>query len=78
MSTRTKLIKAWLGIFALEEELQNITLACCLASIIRRHYYEIKQAFEKFGPMGWLLGDVASPGCPIRPRRSSSSRSSSR
>lgn len=52
MSTREKLIKARLGMLALAEELQNISLACKRAGISRSHFYEIKQAFEKFGPEG--------------------------
>ncbi len=52
MSTREKLIKARLGMLALAEELQNIRLACKRAGISRSHFYEIKQAFEKFGRDG--------------------------
>jgi ACT domain-containing protein len=52
MSTREKLIKARLGMLALAEELQNISLACRRAGISRSHYYEIKEAFEKYGAEG--------------------------
>jgi len=52
MSTREKLIKARLGMLALAEELQNISLACRRAGVSRSHYYEIKEAFEKWGPEG--------------------------
>jgi hypothetical protein len=49
MSTREKLIKARLGMLVLAEQLNNVSLACKRASISRSHYYEIKEAFEKFG-----------------------------
>ena len=52
MSTREKLIKARLGMLALAEELQNISLACRKAGISRSHFYEIKEAFEKWGAEG--------------------------
>jgi len=48
MSTREKLIKARLGMLALAEELQNISWACRRAGISRSHFYEIKEAFEKW------------------------------
>jgi hypothetical protein len=49
MSTREKLIKARLGMLALAEELQNISLVCRKAGISRSHFYEIKEAYEKWG-----------------------------
>jgi hypothetical protein len=52
MSTREKLIKARLGMLALAEELQNISLACKRAGISRSHFYEIKDAFERYGAEG--------------------------
>ena len=52
MSTREKLIKARLGMLALAEELHNISLACKRAGISRSHFYEIKEAFEKYGADG--------------------------
>lgn len=52
MNTDQKLIKARLGMLALAEELQNISLACKRAGISRSHYYDIKEAFEKFGAEG--------------------------
>src|SRR5579871_2139074 len=52
MSTREKLIKARLGMLALAEELQNISWACRRAGISRSHFYEIKEAFEKWGAEG--------------------------
>jgi hypothetical protein len=55
MSTREKLIKARLGMLALAEELQNISWACRHAGISRSHFYEIKEAFEKWGAEG-LVG----------------------
>ncbi len=47
---------------ALAEELQNISVACKRAGISRSHYYEIKQAFEKFGAEG------LAPAARRRPR----------
>lgn len=52
MSTREKLIKARLSMLALAEQLKNVSLACQRAGISRTHYYEIKQAFEKYGAEG--------------------------
>ncbi len=43
---------ARLGMLALAEELQNISLACRRAGISRSHFYEIKEAFEKYGREG--------------------------
>lgn len=62
MSTREKLIKARLGMLALAEELQNISLACKRAGISRSHFYEIKDAFERFGAEG------LAPAARRRPR----------
>lgn len=63
MSPREKLIKARLGMLGLAEELQNISLACKRAGISRSHFYEIKEAFEKYGPEG------LAPRERRRPRR---------
>jgi hypothetical protein len=52
MDTREKLIKARLGLLALAEQLQNVRQACKAAGISRSHYYEIKQAYEKYGAEG--------------------------
>ena len=52
MDTREKLIKARLGLLALAEQLQNVRQACKAAGISRSHYYEIQQAYEKYGPEG--------------------------
>ena len=52
MSTREKLIKARLGMLALAEELQNISLVCRKPGISRSHFYEIKEAYEKWGAEG--------------------------
>jgi transposase len=62
MSTREKLIKARLGMLALAEQLNNVSLACKRARISRSHYYEIKEAFEKFG------ADGLAPQTKRRPR----------
>jgi DNA-binding phage protein len=55
MSTREKLIKARLGMLALAEELQNISLVCRKAGISRSHFYEIKEAYEKWGAEAVLV-----------------------
>src|SRR2546422_123364 len=52
MSTREKLIQARISMLALADELQNISRACKVAGISRSHFYEIKEAFEKFGREG--------------------------
>lgn len=64
MSTREKLIKARLGMLALAEELQNIKLACKRAGISRSHFYEIKEAFEKFGRDGLVAPERRKPRMP--------------
>jgi hypothetical protein len=61
MSTREKLIKARLGMLALVEELQNISLACKRAGISRSHYYEIKDAFERYGAAGLAPAERRKP-----------------
>ena len=62
MSTKEKLIKARVGMLALAEELKNISLACKRAGISRSHFYEIKEAFERYGP------DGLAPATRRRPR----------
>ena len=52
MSTREQLIKARIGMLALAETLQNVSKACKHAGISRSHYYEIKEAYEKYGSEG--------------------------
>ena len=52
MSTREKLIKARLEMLGLAEQLNNVSLAWKRASISRSHYYELREAFEKFGADG--------------------------
>ena len=52
MSTREKLIKARLGLLAMAQELDNVRLACKRAGISRSHFYEIKEAYEKYGAEG--------------------------
>jgi len=64
MSTRDQLIKARLGMLALAEELQNISLACKRAVISRIHFYEIKAAYEKFGSEGLAPGPRRRPRMP--------------
>lgn len=49
MNTKEKLVKALLGMLALAEQLQNISVACERAGISCSHYYDIKKAFETFG-----------------------------
>jgi transposase len=64
VSTREKLIKARMGMLALAEELQNISLACKRAGISRSHFYEIKDAFEKYGPEGLAPETKRRPRMP--------------
>src|SRR5437879_13057304 len=64
MSTREKLIKARLGMLALAEELQNISLACRRAGISRSHFYEIKEASEKCGREGLAPQSRRRPRMP--------------
>ncbi len=64
MSTREKLIKARLGMLALAGELQNISLACRRAGISRSHFYEIKEAFEKWGAEGLAPQPRRQPRMP--------------
>jgi transposase InsO family protein len=64
MSTRQQLIKARLGMLALAEELQNISAACKKAGISRSHYYEIKEAFEKYGAEGLAPRERSRPRMP--------------
>ena len=52
MSTREKLIQARISMLALADELQNISRACKVAGISRTHFYEIKEAFERYGREG--------------------------
>ena len=64
MSTREKLIKARLGMLALAEELQNISLVCRRAGISRSHFYEIKEAYEKWGAEGLAPQPRRKPRMP--------------
>jgi hypothetical protein len=64
MSDRQKLIKARMGMLALAEELNNISAACRRAGISRSHYYEIKDAFEKFGAGGLAPQPRRKPRMP--------------
>jgi transposase len=64
MSTREKLIKARLGMLALAEELQNISLVCRKAGISRSHFYEIKEAYEKWGAEGLAPQPRRKPRMP--------------
>ncbi len=64
MSTRDKLIRARVGMLALAEELENISLACRRAGISRSHYYEIKEAFEKYGAEGLAPRERRRPRMP--------------
>lgn len=64
MSTREKLIKARLGLLALAEELQNVRLACKRAGISRSHFYEIRNAYEKYGAEGLAPKQRRKPRMP--------------
>ncbi len=52
MTAREQLIRARVGMLALADQLQNISVACKRAGISRSHFYEIKAAFEKYGRDG--------------------------
>ena len=62
MSTREKLIQARISMLALADELQSISRACKVAGISRSHFYDIKDAFEKYGR------DGLAPQARRRPR----------
>lgn len=64
MNTREKLIKARMGMLALAEQLNNVRAACRRAGISRSHYYEIKEAFEKFGAEGLAPQSRRKPRMP--------------
>jgi len=64
MSTTEKLIKARMGMLALAEQLNNVSAACRRAGISRSHYYEIKEAFEKFGSEGLAPQTRRKPRMP--------------
>jgi len=64
MCTTEKLIKARMGMLALAEQLNNVSAACRRAGISRSHYYEIKEAFEKFGAEGLARRQRRRPQMP--------------
>lgn len=64
MSTREQLIKARMGLLALAEQLQNVRLACKRAGISRSHYYEIKEAYERYGAEGLAPSQRRRPRMP--------------
>ena len=64
MNSREQLIKARLGLLQLAEELDNVKLACKRAGISRSHFYEIKEAFEKFGRNGLAPQTKRRPRMP--------------
>ena len=64
MSTTEKLIKARMGMLALAEQLNNVSAACRRAGISRSHYYDIKEAFEKFGAEGLAPQTRRKPRMP--------------
>ena len=64
MSTTEKLIKARMGMLALAEQLNNVSAACRRAGISRSHYYDIKEAFEKFGAEGLAPQPRRKPRMP--------------
>ncbi|HOQ47648.1 MAG TPA: hypothetical protein PLA43_19850 [Bryobacteraceae bacterium] len=76
MSTREQLIKARLGLLQLAEELDNVKLPCKRAGISRSHFYEIKEAFKKFGREGLAPQPKRRPRMPNQTRPRSSNRSS--
>ena len=64
MSTREKPIKGRLGMLALAEGLQNISLVCRREGISRSHFYEIKEAYKKCGAEGPALQPRRKPRMP--------------
>src|SRR5690348_17396964 len=64
MSTTEKLIKARMGMLAVDEQLNNVSAACRRAGSSRSHYYEIKEAFEKFGSEGLAAQTRRKPRMP--------------
>jgi transposase InsO family protein len=64
MSTREKLIKARMGMLALAEQLSSVSVACKRAGISRTHFYEIKEAFEKYGREGLAPAERRKPRMP--------------
>ena len=55
---------AMMGMLALAEQLNNVSAACRRAGISRSHYYEIKEAFEKFGAEGLAPQTRRKPRMP--------------
>jgi transposase len=53
-----------MGMLALAEQLNNVSAACRRAGISRSHYYEIKEAFEKFGAEGLAPQTKRRPRMP--------------
>ena len=64
MTAREQLIRARMGMLALADQLQNISVACKRAGISRSHYYEIKAAFEKYGRDGLAPCERRRPRMP--------------
>jgi len=64
MSTREKLIEAPISMLALADELQSISRACKVAGISRSNFYEIKDAFEKYGRDGLAPQPLRRPHMP--------------
>ncbi|GKS58347.1 hypothetical protein YTPLAS18_18740 [Nitrospira sp.] len=46
MNGRKQSIQKGLGVLALAERLQNVSLACRLSSVSRAHYYRLKKTYE--------------------------------
>lgn len=53
MNAREKLSKARLGMFARDEELQNLRVTCKRAGTRRRPFSEIKGASRRTEPRAW-------------------------
>lgn len=64
MDTREKLIAARIGMLALADELKNISRACQIAGISRTHFYDIKDAFERYGRDGLAPRERRRPRMP--------------
>ncbi len=75
MSTREKLIKARMGMLASGGASSSVSQACKRAGISRSHFYEIKEAFERYGAEGLAPQPRRNPRMPDQTRRSLRRRS---
>jgi len=64
VTAREQLIRARMGMLALADQLQDISAACKRAGISRSDFYEIKDAFEKYGRDGLAPQERRRPRMP--------------